>query len=291
MVRRYLPSGRFHWQSEARNDSASSKLDPNFKRSAPYHIRVPTDEGYPDSVAGDKALGQAWGRLRYRAPLSGEGYLDAAASMTNITHEPQAPFLRPSAAATVSEAVFDFYCAFILVDGVFSGELAAGPEDRVSLEIRTLDPKPAHRDQPDNWSEWLELTSGPGPFEITLGRQEYLEREVTVHGKYRFQLRLKAWAAVNPAEVGLKALSYICRFETGIMSIPQVVAGDNNVTFKASDSQAIKAPLRVTYNYETEGGPVSHTETLEPGDFTGNRAGYLLAAPGLVRCNSLVIEY
>ncbi len=288
---RFLPSGRFHWQSEARNDSAYSKLDPNFKRSAPYHIRVPTDEGYPDSIAGDKALCQAWGRLGYRAPLAGDGYLDAAASITNITHKSQAPYLRPSAAATASEAIFDFYCPFILVDGVFSGELAAGPEDRVSLEIRTLASKLDNRDEPDRWSSWRTLASGGGPFEVSLGRESYTPDKVTIHGKYRFQLRMKAYATGNPENVGLNTLAFKCCFETGIMSIPQIFAGDNTVTFKVADQQAVKGGIKFTYKYQTEAGECTIQTGLNPEAFSSNQASIALKTPGLIRCNSLAIEY
>jgi len=288
---RFLPSGRFHWQSEARNDSAYSRLDPNFKRTAPYHLRVPTDEGYPDSIAGDKALGQAWGRLSYRAPLTGDGYLDALSRMTNFNHEAQAPYLRPAERRVAAEAVFDFYCPFIMVDGAFSVELAAEPGDRVSLELRTLNPKPGHRGQPDVWSEWLMLAEGPGAFEAALGHQQYRARQVTVHGKYRFQLRLKAYAAGSPAGVGLKALAFNCHFETGIMSIPQIFAGENEITFKVADRQAVKAPVEIVYNYQTPGGPRTHIHTIRPGDFSGNLAAYKVPAPGLLRCNSLVIKY
>jgi hypothetical protein len=287
-----LPSGRFYRVTETMFEENWPKFDPNYKRAEPYLETVPVDEGYPEEMAGGKTIGQAWGTFSYCADLAGDGYLDALASESGMVHAESGPYLMPAQVRTPGEAVFDFYCPFILVDGEFTGELAAGSwSDRVSLEIRTLYPKTEHRDQPDHWSEWRKLAAGKGVFKVSLGREAYSVKEVSVHGKYRFQLRVKSYAAKNTSKVGLKALAFNCHFENGIMSIPRIVAGDNTITFKVGDSQAVKAPLKVTYNYQAASGPSSHTKIIKPADFSGNQARYLLSSPGLVRCNSLLIEY
>ena len=286
-----LPSGRFFRVTAEMFDSNYAKRDPNFKRSAPYLVTVPRDEGYPDQMAGGKTIGQAWGTFEWAADFTESGYLDAVSSNTGMLRSPEPPYLRPLENGVPSEVVFDFYCPFVLVDGVFSGKLAAGPKDQVSLELRCLDPKPDSRDEPDRWSEWREIASGHGPFEATVGRESYAPGKDTVHGKYRFQLRVKAYAAPDPRGAGLEALKFKCYFENGIMSIPRLTPGKNTITFKVSDQEALKAPITVTYRYETPGGEKTHRQTLNPRDFSGNRAAYIIDVPDLMRSNSLTIEY
>ncbi|MBN2289409.1 MAG: hypothetical protein JXQ83_08765 [Candidatus Glassbacteria bacterium] len=287
-----LASGRFYRVTEKMFVGNWPRFDPNYLRAEPYLAVVPADEGYPEQMAGDRTIGQAWGRLSWEAPLDGEGYLDAVAASHNMVHQARAPFLRPASASVPGEVVFDFYCPFVLVDGVFSGELAAaGPEDRVSLEFRAMLPKPLDRGEADEWTGWREIASGPGAFEAFLGRDSYERHLATVHGRYRFQLRLKAYCTGQAEAVGLKALAFKCFFETGIMSIPQIFAGENALAFKVNDQQAVKAPIKFTYNYQTRDGERTSRTVIDPGAFSDNRASFVVGAPGLVRCNSLVIEY
>jgi hypothetical protein len=91
--------------------------------------------------------------------------------------------------------------------------------------------------------------------------------------------------------VGLKALGFKLFFENGIMSIPQLTAGRNSISFKVSDSKALKAPVSITYDYKNSQGAVQHKMTLEPKDFNSNHATYIVNAPGLLRCEALKIEY
>jgi len=288
----FLPSGRFYRVSETMFDGNWPRFDPNYLRAEPYLAAVPTGEGYPEQMAGDRTIGQAWGRLSYSAPLAGDGYLDAVESTVNMFHRAEAPYLTPSTASVPGEVVFDFYCPYILVDGVFAGELAAGSaQDRLSLELRAMLPKPDHRDQPEIWTAWRELARGGGPFEVAVGRESYAADQVSIHGKYRFQLRLKAYAAGNPAAAGLSRLAFNCHFETGIMSIPQIFAGENEITFKVADRQAVKAGIIVTYKYQTRDGEREIRKSIKPEAFSNNQASFLVKAPGLIRCNSLAIEY
>ena len=55
--------------------------------------------------------------------------------------------------------------------------------------------------------------------------------------------------------------------------------------------QALKAPLKVTCDFETWSGPVTRTMALEPAAFRDNQAFCKLDQQGLIHCNSLVIEY
>src|SRR5690606_5649847 len=188
--------------------------------------------------------------------------------------------------------VIDFYNPYIFVDGTLTGNLTATEADGARVEIRTLAPKPNTTSEPDNWSEWQILHEGGDPFKIELGRVRYNESEVSIHGKYRFQVRISF--RENPSRVqpvGLNSLALDSYFETGIMSIPQIFAGDNRVHFKVNDSSQVEAPIEVIYEYQTDSGRQQHRQLLRPGDFVKNVATYQLSAPGLKRCNSLTIRY
>jgi hypothetical protein len=127
---------------------------------------------------------------------------------------------------------------------------------------------------------------------VELGRPRFNGQDVSIHGAYRFQLRL----AVEPrtgraAPPGLDAFKLALHFENGIMSIPQIFAGSNTVRFRVRDSSLLRGPVRVTYRYETAAGDRVHTKVLRPSDFRGNEAVYRLDAPGLSRCKSVAVEY
>lgn len=289
---RFLPSGRFHSFHESRLDSIYKRLDPNWNYTRPYHMTIPAGEGYPKGAVGDRALPQAWGKVTYAAPLDGDGWADLLASNANLVHERTAPRLRPADKDLPAEAVFDFYCPYILTEGTFTGSLAAGKGDKVALELRTLAPKADNLNQPDRWSEWTELASGPGTFEKTLGFEQYEQKQNTVHGKYRFQLRLSAFSPEAPSRVGLNELSFTCFFENGIMAIPRLAAGENTITFEVADQSSLAGSVTVTYGWETaDGTEKTHSTILRPEQFAGNQASYTLDTPGLVRCRSLAIEY
>ncbi|MEA2062965.1 MAG: hypothetical protein U9P14_04650 [Gemmatimonadota bacterium] len=287
------PSGRFFRVTDKMFDSNYEKNDPNFKRAEAYLETIPVDEGYSEDMAGGRTIGQAWGSLEYVAPLDSPGYSDAVSSNRGMLHSQSEPYLRPTSERSPAEVVFDFYCPFILIDGVFGGELSAPhPEDRVSVEFRALYPKPSGRDEPDSWTDWIDIANGPGRFERTLGRNEYKpDYPATVHGKYRFQIKVRAYAAGDPAKVGLSEFGFKCHFENGIMSIPRLASGTNEITFKVADQAALQSPVTVTYRYQTPGGEKTHRQTLEPADFNANRAVYLIEAPDLLRSNSMAIEY
>jgi len=217
----FLPSGRFYRVTEGYLEGNWPQYDPNYLWAKPYLDTVPVDEGYPDWIAGGRTIGQAWGKITYEPDLAGESCLDALVACSNLAHRSQAPCIIPLESGIPAEAVFDFYCPYVLVDAEFSGELAAGANDQVSLELRTLKPKPRSRDQSDSWSRWEEIVSGSGTFDLKLGRASYVSGKVSVHGKYRFQLRLKAYAADTCETVGLKKLKIVSCFENGIMSVPR----------------------------------------------------------------------
>jgi hypothetical protein len=97
--------------------------------------------------------------------------------------------------------------------------------------------------------------------------------------------------AAGGAASGLSALQLVAYFENGIMSIPQIFEGRNTVRFKVNDSSKLNAPIEVTYRYETPAGERKHHQVLQPADFRGNEASYVIDAPGLIRCNSLAVVY
>lgn len=239
----FLASGRFYRVTETMLGGNWPKYDPNYGRAKPYLATVPRDEGYPAAVAGGRTIGQAWGVIRYR----------------------------PDAADLRLDEPLDFYSPYVLVDGTLETE----PGTQVA--IRTLRPKNTRESDPEVWSEWQSLSGG----KIELGRPRFNGRDVSIHGVYRFQLRL----------TGKPRLKLTLYFENGIMSIPRIFAGVNTVRVRVRDASLLKAPVRVTYRWQTAAGERENVKTLQPSDFRGGEAVYALHAPGLERCKSVAVAY
>ncbi len=289
---KFLPSGRFYRVTESMFDGNWPKNDPNYARCAPYLSAVPEEEGYSPEVRGGRTLGQAWGRWDYVPDLGHPQFLADAPVETDWVTASSAPFLRPRPADGGGQATFDFYCPYVLVDAVLEGEWAGGAGDRPLVEIRTLQPKTGHEKEPDRWTPWEALCREPGAFREELGRPRFNGRQVSLHGVYRFQLRFSLQPnAKRSAPAGLKRLQLSAWFENGIMAIPRIFPGENRVSFKVADAGAVRGPIRVTYRYQTAAGEKEHLQVIRPSDFQGAQAGYRLAAPGLQRCNSLIVEY
>lgn len=287
----FQPSGRFYRVTETMLDGNWPKQDPNYEKAKPYLVIVPKGEGYNDQVSGGRTIGQAWGRLTYEPDWAKRETLQILTPESNLAHAAQAPFLR-AADNTGGAATLDFYSPYILVDGVLEGELL-GRADEARIEIRAQLPKPRQRDQPDVWSDWEPLHSGGGqPFAVDLGRDRFNGRQVSLHGVYRFQVRVRlSPKAGRMNQVGLKALRLRAHFENGIMSLPQIFAGDNTIHFKVADATAVTGPIQVRYRFQTADGEKAHAQTIRPEDFRGNVASYTLRAPGLTRCNSVEVAY
>ncbi len=284
----FLPAGRFYRVTETMLDGNWPKHDPNHAKAEPYLERAPANEGYDSQVRGGRTIGQAWGRITYEPDLQSPEFLPVLAAESNLSHSSEAPYLRPPPGSAGGASVFDFYSPYVLVDGTLEGELAGA----ASIEIRTLTAKPQSRDQPDVWSDWRQAASGPGKFAVNLGREQFNGRDISLHGVYRFQVRVSATrpSAADPA-AGLSALKLNAHFENGVMSIPQIFKGHNTVRFKVADSSLIRGPIEVAYHYQTAAGEKSHVQKLHASDFHNNEATYSIDAPGLTRCNSLAITY
>jgi hypothetical protein len=300
-----LPAGRFYRVTETMLDGNWPKHDPNYRKAKPYLSSVPRNEGYNDKVAGGKTIGQAWGRITYKPDLSDPRFSKILTADSNLMHAPKAPFLRLPGGQSSGAATFDFTSPYVLVDGMLRGELAGN----AAIEIRALRAKASNRSEPDRWSPWQTLANKPGNFEIVLGRERYNGKDVSIHGVYRFQVRVRIdeSAAPNgvsggsssgsspkenrPATAGLNALQLEAYFENGIMSIPQIFEGRNTVHFQLRDSSKLDGPIAVTYKYQTPTGEREHRKLLRASDFRGNEATYSIDAPDLIRCNSLAIAY
>jgi hypothetical protein len=63
------------------------------------------------------------------------------------------------------------------------------------------------------------------------------------------------------------------------------------VRFGLRDASLLRAPLRVTYKYQTATGENKHEQTLRASDFTSGVASWVVNAPGLIRCNSVAVAY
>ena len=111
---------------------------------------------------------------------------------------------------------------YVLVDGTLSAVLAG---EGAEIAIRTLAPKPRNAAEPDQWSEWQTLLTGSGAKQAELGRPRFNGRDVSIHGTYRFQVRVRVPQSAAQVAAGLSALSMKLYFENGIMSIPPLFAG------------------------------------------------------------------
>jgi hypothetical protein len=152
------------------------------------------------------------------------------------------------------DGVFDYASPYILVDGA----IEAG-----ALELRTMRPKVAHALEPDHWSGWKEVESG----------------NLNIHGVYRFQLRGKPRSALH----------LTLHFENGIMTLPQIFAGRNAIRLQLHGNPS--HAVRVTYRWDSAGGPRVHHKELLPGQFSHGEARYTIDAPGLLRCHSVEVRY
>lgn len=308
----FLPAGRFYRVTESMLDGNWPNHDPNYQKAKPYLSAVPRNEGYNDKVAGGRTIGQAWGRLTYQPDLSDPRFQEILTADSNLVHSTSAPYLRTPDNQTAGSATFDFYSPYVLVDGTLRGELVGN----TAIEIRTLRAKASNRTEPDVWSQWQALSRGPGRFEVALGRERFNGKDISLHGVYRFQVRVNVAAGSTSssskpnssvsdgsasngsaaqgsrgASAGLSALQLVAYFENGIMSIPQIFEGRNTIHFKLNDSKKLKEPVEVTYRYQTPAGEREHRKVLQPSNFRDSETTYVLDAPGLIRCNSLTVAY
>jgi hypothetical protein len=282
----FLPSGRFYRVTEESHGGNWPEHDPNYGRIKQYLSQVPAAEGYPEEVAGGRTIGQASGVIEYRPKLSDPAFLDGLAPGGTLRHSVEAPHLRPARPGEGGEAVFDIRSPFVLVDGTLSAALAgAGTE----VAIRTFAPKPRNAAEPDEWSEWETLITGPGSQRVELGRPRFNGNQVSIHGVYRFQLRIRVSAGGAPA--GLREMGIQLHFENGIMSIPPLFAGSNTLRFRVAEAGALKGPVTVEYRYETAAGEKVHRQVLSPADFREGEAVYRAEAPGLTRCRTVSVSY
>lgn len=281
----FLPSGRFYRVTETSHGKNWPNYDPNYARAKPYLSVVPTDEGYPADLAGGRTIGQAYGTIDYRPPLESPASGDALEPGATLIRSAQAPHLRPRGLEEGGEAVFDIRSPYVLVDGT----LTASATD-AELTIRTLQAKPANAGQPDVWSAWQPLCTAAGDCVAELGRARHNERDVSIHGVYRFQIRVRVpGRAGRQAPAGLTGLALKLYFENGIMSIPPLLAGRNTLRLSAASVPA--APIEVTYVCESGGGEQRHRRVLAPEAFVQGEAAYDVDAPGLTRCRSVAIGY
>ena len=287
----FRPSGRFYRVTESMFDGNWVKFDPNFTKCAPYLAMVPVNEGYNEEIRGGRTIGQAWGKFTFEPQWHDPRWTKVSGVETNFSQRSLPPYLGPATRRGGGQATFDFYSPYVLVDGQLSGGWLASAPDQPRVEIRTLRAKPQNRAEPDLWSEWQTLSLQP-TFHISLGRDRFNGKDVSIHGCYRFQIRLSMTPNANRArEVGLQSLRLEAYFENGIMSIPRIIDGTNIIHFKVSDSSKILGPIRIVYRYQAHKAERVHEQILQRGDFHDSCATYTFETPGLTRCNSLLISY
>jgi hypothetical protein len=288
----FRPSGRFYRVTETMREGNWPKFDPNFAYCAPYLVSVPSREGYNPEVRGGRTIGQAWGKWIYTPDLRDPDLLSNSPIQTDFQLAGSVPFLRPARQTGGGQAIVDFYCPYVMVDGVLEGEWLSTPGDQPGVEIRILHAKPNHEREAEEWSSWQPLGEVPGRFRYELGKPRFNGRDISIHGIYHFQIRLSLKAnQERSGPAGLKSLRFTGWFENGIMAIPRIVEGNNTIHFKVADDSAVRGPIQISYRYQTLGGEKEHRQVLRRKDFKNHRALYGFQAPGLIRCNSLIIEY
>lgn len=285
----FLASGRFYRVTETSLEGRWPRFDPNYQRMKTLLSTVPTNEDYPAEMAGGKTIGQASGRILYQPDLRRLSAAEVLEPGSDLVHSASAPYLRPASMEAAGSGVIEIYSPYVLVNGVLEGELAGAG---TRIEIRAERPRYQGGEEPASWSPWQELAAGLGSFRTELGRPRFNGKDISIYGVYRFQLRVSVPAAPGrKAPAGLSALKLSLTFENGIMSIPRLFAGRNNLRFKVSDAAQLRGPLTVTYRYDTDSGEQTAVHILKPGDFHGNAARYTVEAPGLTRCRSVAVTY
>ncbi len=289
----FLSEGRFYRVGASVVGADGEKNDRNLKYMEPYLTKVPRDAGYPAYLEGDLSLGQAWGKVIYSPTLSRGDLAESLRENHGLQTCSEAPYIRPASDRGEGEWILQFYSPYILVDGLVRGELLAGKDDVVEVAFRSQVPKRSDLSEEDRWMPWRVLAAKPGPFQVTLDRTDAAQGASSLHGVYCFQVRLIVKAAAEASRVGLAKLGFVAFFENGIMSIPQIFAGDNTIRFKVEDASQVRSDIHVTHCWQTvDGQESSYTKRIDPSlFFEGNEAIYTVSAPGLRRCTSLVIEY
>lgn len=150
------------------------------------------------------------------------------------------------------EAAGEIRSPYVLVDGTVEG---------AGVEYRTQAAKPRQAGEQDEWSAWR--TAGA----------------VDVAGRYRLEMR---------GGSRVKARLY---FENGMMSIPPLEAGRNQMRLRMAGAGGLAGRITVEYRYETAGGERVVKKALGREDFRGGEAVFVLDAPGLVRCKSVALKY
>ncbi len=285
----FLRDGRFYRVTDKSHDGNWPKYDPNYERARPYLVTVPKGEGYDAELEGGKSIGQAWGRIEYQPSLAGGDLMEVILPGATLSPAKTAPFLRPGNPAEGGSAVLDFYSPYVLVDGVLDAAFA-GPPESGTVEIRTLLAKIMPTEK-DRWSEWQALPVTGGRIKAELGRPRFNGKDVSIHGVYRFQIRLNVKGGAARSVAGLSAFKLRLDFENGIMSIPPLFAGKNDLRFELADAGSLRGPVTVTYRYDSATGEKTQTQRLLPSDFQNNAASYEVTANGLTRCRSVSIQY
>lgn len=285
----FLPEGRFYRVTDKSHEGNWPRYDPNYKWAKPYLATVPKGEGYDAELEGGKTIGQAWGKIEYQPNLSDGDLAEVLAPGATLTLAKSAPFLRPGDPKTGGSAVLDFYSPYVLVDGVLEAGFS-GPAENTTVEIRTLTAKIMSKEK-DQWSEWQALPVSAGRIRAELGRPRYNGKDVSIHGVYRFQVRLTVKGDSANRMAGLSAFKLRLDFENGIMSIPPLFAGRNNMRFEMADATKLRGPVTIDYRYDTPSGEKVQSQRLMPSDFKNNAAAYQVTADGLTRCRSVSIRY
>jgi hypothetical protein len=286
----FLPSGRVYRVSETSHDGNWPQTDPNYLRALPYLTTVPTGEGYPAELAGSRTIGQAWGEIDYQPDLTNAALDDVFLPGATLVAAKQAPYLRPAAAAVGGTAVLDFYSPYVLVDGELDAAVT-GQADDVTLEIRTLNAKTRSQDDAEEWSAWRSLPAVNGRVKTALGEAAFPGQPASVHGVYRFQLRLTVPPNRQGRVAGLSALRVRSGFENGIMTLPRLFAGRNDMRLELQGAAKLRGPVTVSYRYRDAQGVQVRERRLQPAEFAGNAATFSLETPGLIRCESVTIRY
>lgn len=280
---RYSTQGRHYrqatdWGTDTTNWHAAEDIY-NFPKCEPY-LKLCTDPTEAYFYGYHTFFLAATGTMTYVADLAGGKYVDAVQGSPTLTWSASPPYLRPTGTGTTQEAVFHVRCPFILADGRIAADVLCGAGDTARFLVSV-----------DGGSSWEEVASGGGALDVNIGQARYNGTDQSVTGKYEFLVKFECSASSDPATVGLTSLLIESVFDSSTNSLPRIVDGMNTIRFKVQNQSDVTEPIEVTYKWNEGATEETHTQLIQPGDFSGNEASYQFDATGLTRCVSYTMTY
>jgi len=242
-----------------------------------------------EKVGDQLQIHEAHGTLLF-TPLLNERFADSTyAPPANVAVGPNRRSLRPAAAGVPAELVYLVQTPYVIANGAVAGKFRTGKGDRITVQAARADWRqvddtldqvvPARPDWKIVWE-----SSGEGRQEMRLG-----EAEMQLRGEYKFLVKVQMTAATDPSTVSLDMLSFVVRFQEGVMALPRLMPGKNVIHVTAGRMKPGYG-LSVTYIWDDAAGKERQaSQRIEkvPFDFEIQAAG---KRPADVRSRALILQ-